>query len=187
MRSVVSRPSPTSAFARSNNAQPDASLLHRGEGVGDEVLLDIPMLDLRTEYANLKPDIDAAIARVIASGRFTLGPELLAFERAFAEYFGQEFAIGVGSGTSALHLSLRAAGIGPGDDVITAANTDVATTMAITQAGANVVLTGPYGADEPGIADPASLDAVPDGFSGTIMTDHIERIGPEVRRRWPTR
>lgn len=98
------------------------------------------MLDLRAEYANLKPDIDDAIARVIASGRFTLGPELLAFERAFAAYIGQEFAIGVGSGTAALHLSLLAAGIGPGDDVITAANTDVATTMAITQAGARVVL-----------------------------------------------
>lgn len=52
-------------------------------------------------------------------------------------------------------------------------------------AGANVVLMGPYGADEPGIADPGQLDAVPAGFSGLIMTDHVERIGPEVRRRWP--
>ena len=63
--------------------------------------MTVPMLDLRTEYAILKPEIDAAIARVIDSGRFTLGPELLAFERAFAGYIGQEFAIGVGSGTSA--------------------------------------------------------------------------------------
>jgi len=52
-------------------------------------------------------------------------------------------------------------------------------------AGASVVLMGPYGGDEPGISQPEQLDAVPPGFPGTIMTDHIERIGPEVRRRWP--
>lgn len=54
-------------------------------------------------------------------------------------------------------------------------------------AGAGVVLAGPYGEDEPGIAEPEQLDAVPAGFSGLILTDHIERIGPEARRRWPAR
>ena len=100
----------------------------------------VPMLDLRAEYHELKADIDAAIRRVVESGLFVLGAEVAAFEEEFARYVGQRQAVGVGSGTAALLLALIAAGVGPGDEVITAANTDVATTMAITHSGAAIVL-----------------------------------------------
>lgn len=100
----------------------------------------VPMLDLRLEYRELQPDIDAAIRRVVEGGEFVLGPEVAAFEAEFARYVGQAHAVGVASGTAALLLALIAAGIGPGHEVITAANTDVATTMAIAHSGATIVL-----------------------------------------------
>lgn len=94
------------------------------------------MLDLYREYLTLKPEIDSAIARVIESGSFVMGHELAAFEDEFAAYCGATHAVGVGSGTAALFLALRACGIGPGDEVITVPNTDIPTTMAVSQCGA---------------------------------------------------
>ena len=79
------------------------------------------------------------IAKVVASGKFTLGPAVAQFEREFAELIGTKYAIGVGSGTDALKLALRAAGVGYGDEVITAANTFVATVGAIAEIGARPV------------------------------------------------
>jgi len=75
----------------------------------------IPILDLTRQYKAIKPDIDAAVRRVLESGRFILGPEVEAFEKGVAEYLGVKHAIGVASGTDALLLSLKALGIGPGD------------------------------------------------------------------------
>jgi dTDP-4-amino-4,6-dideoxygalactose transaminase len=92
------------------------------------------------QYGAYKGDIDAAIARVLASGRYILGGETLAFEQEFAAYCGVEFALGVGSGTEAIHLALRACGVGPGDEVITVSHTAVATVAAIEMAGAVPVL-----------------------------------------------
>jgi len=102
--------------------------------------MNIPFLDLRAQYQSLRGEIDAAIQRVLESGRFILGEEIAAFEREFAEYCGAGYAIGVGSGTEALHLSLLACGVGAGDEVITSAHTSVATVAAIEMTGARPVL-----------------------------------------------
>ena len=99
----------------------------------------IPYADLRRQYRAIKPEIDEAVLRVLDSTQFILGEEVVAFEREFAAYCGTADAIGVNSGTSALHLALLAAGIGPGDEVITVPFTFVATAAAIVYAGATPV------------------------------------------------
>jgi dTDP-4-amino-4,6-dideoxygalactose transaminase len=99
----------------------------------------IPFLDLKAQYRRIKPEIDAAVARVIESAQFVLGPEVAAFEECFAAYCGTKYCIALNSGTSALHLALLAAGIGPGDEVITVSMTFVATTAAILYCGARPV------------------------------------------------
>lgn len=99
----------------------------------------IPFIDLQAQYQHLKAEIDAAVAQVLASGRFVLGPELEAFEAEFATYCQTRYAVGVNSGTSALHLALLAAGIGPGNEVITVPFTFVATVAAIRYTGARPV------------------------------------------------
>jgi dTDP-4-amino-4,6-dideoxygalactose transaminase len=100
----------------------------------------IPLVDLKAQYRSLKPEIDAAIGRVLDSSQFVLGPAVETFERTFAQYCGAAEAVAVNSGTSALHVALLAAGIGPGDEVITVPFTFVATVAAIEYAGAKPVL-----------------------------------------------
>ncbi len=100
----------------------------------------IPYADLQAQYQAIKPEIDEAVQRVLTSAQFVLGPEAEAFERAFASYCGAAEAIGVNSGTSALHLALLACGVGPGDEVVTVPFTFVATVSAIEYAGARPVL-----------------------------------------------
>lgn len=99
----------------------------------------IPFLDLRAQYSQIKPEVDAAVARAIGSAQFVLGPEVAAFEERFADYCRIAHCRAVNSGTSALHLALLAAGIGPGDEVITVSMTFVATTAAILYSGARPV------------------------------------------------
>jgi len=99
----------------------------------------IPFLDLTAEYHELKSEIDAAVARVLESGHFILGSEVAALEQEFAAYCGVPHAIAVNSGTSALHLALLAAGIGPGDEVLTTPFTFYATVAAIGYVGAKHV------------------------------------------------
>ena len=86
----------------------------------------IPFLDLKAQYASIKDEVDEAVLRVLASAQYVLGEEVEAFEREFAAYCDSKHAIAVNTGTSALHLSLLAAGIGPGDEVITVPMTFVA-------------------------------------------------------------
>lgn len=100
----------------------------------------IPQANPRAQYLAHREEIDAAIARVLEAGRYILGEECAAFEREFAEYIGVRYAIGVGSGTEALHLALAACKIGPGDEVIAPAHTAVATVAAIELTGATPVL-----------------------------------------------
>lgn len=88
------------------------------------------------DYLARKPEIDQAIQRVLSGGRYILGPEVAAFEQEFASFLGAGFAVGVGSGTEALHAALRVCGVGPGDTVITVSHTAVATVAAIELAGA---------------------------------------------------
>lgn len=99
----------------------------------------IPFLDLGAQYRELKSEIDAAIARVFSNSQFILGSETAAFEEEFAAYCDTAYAIGVNSGTSALHLGLLAAGVGPGDEVITVPFTFFATVATIGYTGATAV------------------------------------------------
>ena len=100
----------------------------------------IPMVNPAAEYRLLKDEIDAAVGRVLVSGRFILGPEGEAFEHEIAAYVGVPHAVGCNSGTDALHFPLVAAGIGPGDEVIAPAHTFFATIEAIVHTGATPVL-----------------------------------------------
>jgi dTDP-4-amino-4,6-dideoxygalactose transaminase len=98
--------------------------------------MGIPFVDLKAQYRTIKNEIDQAISEVLESTHFVGGEKLDAFERHFAEYAESKHAVGTCSGTSALHLALTALGIGRGDEVITAANTFIATAEAISHTGA---------------------------------------------------
>jgi dTDP-4-amino-4,6-dideoxygalactose transaminase len=102
--------------------------------------MPIAFLDLKAQYASIQNEINAAISGVFASGRFILGPQVEAFEREFAAFCGARHAVGVGSGTEAIHLALLACEIGAGDEVITVPNTAIATIAAIEQTGARAML-----------------------------------------------
>jgi dTDP-4-amino-4,6-dideoxygalactose transaminase len=100
----------------------------------------VPFVDLRAQYLAIRNDVQAAMTSVVEDAAFIGGKYVGAFEKEFAEFCGVKHAVGVSSGTSALHLALLALGIGPGDEVITAANTFIATTEAISHAGARFTL-----------------------------------------------
>lgn len=101
--------------------------------------MDIPLVDLKAQYESIKAEIDGAIAAVISEAAFIGGHHVKAFESAFAAFCGAKHCVGVGNGTDAIFLTLKAMGIGGGDEVITAANSFIATSEAITMAGARVV------------------------------------------------
>jgi dTDP-4-amino-4,6-dideoxygalactose transaminase len=121
----------------------------------------IPFLDLNAQYETIRGELDAAVLRVLGSNQFILGDEVAAFEREFAAYCGVRHAVGVNSGTSALHLALLAAGVGPGDEVITTPMTFVATVAAILYAGATPVLVD---------IDPLTGNMDPDRIEEAITT-----------------
>jgi dTDP-4-amino-4,6-dideoxygalactose transaminase len=141
--------------------------------------LPIPQTDPRAGYLEERAAIDAAITRVLASGQYILGREVEAFETEFAAWLGVGHAVGVGNGTDALELALRACGIGQGnktgDLVFTVSHTAVATVAAIERAGAIPVLVD----IEPGgfTMDPAALEAAlsdaPPGRPAAIMPVHL--------------
>jgi dTDP-4-amino-4,6-dideoxygalactose transaminase len=97
----------------------------------------IPFVDLQAQYQTIAPEIDAAIQGVLDRSDYILGDEVRLFEDEYAKYIGTAHALSVGSGLDALELALRAYGIGPGDEVITAANTFIATALAIIAVGGN--------------------------------------------------
>ena len=101
--------------------------------------MKVPFLDLRIQYESIKNEIDEAIAQVIDRCAFAGGPFVEKFEQEFAQFCGSEHAVGVGSGTEALWLSLLALGVGRGDEVITVPNTFIATAEAISLCGAEPV------------------------------------------------
>jgi len=104
-----------------------------------DTTLTVPFVDLKAQYDSIKPEIDAAMAAVIKDTAFIGGPFVKEFEESFAQYCGVSHAVGVANGTDALFVALRALGIGPGDEVITVANSFIATSEAIKMAGAQVV------------------------------------------------
>lgn len=114
------------------------------------------MVDLGFQNAAVEAEVRAGFDRVLATGSFILGPEVAAFEASFAAYTGVEHVLGVGNGTDALELALRAAGVGAGDEVVIPANTFVATAEAVVRAGADVVLVD---CDEDFLIDPELVAA----------------------------
>jgi len=102
--------------------------------------MKVPLVDLQAQYLTIKDEIDRAVAATINSGQFILGPEVKAFEEEMAAYLGVRYAVGVASGTDALHLALLSCEIGPGDEVITTPFTFIATVDTIMQCGAVPVL-----------------------------------------------
>jgi dTDP-4-amino-4,6-dideoxygalactose transaminase len=96
----------------------------------------VPFLDLTRQYKKIKEEILSATQRVYEKGRFILGEEVSTFEKEFSHYCGVRYGVGVGSGTDALYLALKAAGIGEGDEVVTVANSFIATALAISFTGA---------------------------------------------------
>jgi dTDP-4-amino-4,6-dideoxygalactose transaminase len=131
----------------------------------------IPFVDLQAQYRSIKSEIDEAVLRVLDSAQFVLGPAVAAFEKDFAAYCQTREAIGVNSGTSAIHLSLLAAGVGQGDEVITVPFTFVATAAAIEYAGAKPVFVDV----EPGYwtMDPKALEAALTPRTKAIMPVHL--------------
>jgi dTDP-4-amino-4,6-dideoxygalactose transaminase len=105
--------------------------------------VNIPFLDMKSPYLELRSELDEAYRRVMESGWYILGEEVEAFEAEFAAYCGVRHCIGVGNGLDALHLVLRAFGIGPGDEVIVPANTYIATWLAVSYAGATPIPVEP--------------------------------------------
>jgi dTDP-4-amino-4,6-dideoxygalactose transaminase len=99
----------------------------------------VPFVDLKTQYESIKPEIDHALAEVIADCAFIGGKYAARFEEAFAAYVGRQHCVGVANGTDALYAAMRGLGLGPGDEVITAANTFIATAEAISLTGATPV------------------------------------------------
>lgn len=103
----------------------------------------IPFLDLGAAYRELKPEIDAAVTRVLESGWYILGPEVEGFEAEWANYCGAGYSVGVANGLDALTLALRSLDIGPGDEVIVPSNTYIATWLAVSSVGAKPVPVEP--------------------------------------------
>lgn len=133
--------------------------------------MTIPFLDLGAATAELRSDIDAAIARVLSSGRYIGGEEVAAFEREFAAYVSAHHAVGVGNGLDALHLALRAVGVGPGDEVIVASNTFIATWLGVTMAGATPVPVEPDPRTHN--LDPARIEAAITPRTRAILPTHL--------------
>ena len=131
----------------------------------------IPSVDLRAQYHSIKAEIDDAVLRVLESTQFILGDEVAAFEREFATFCRAEHAVAVNSGTSGLHLALLAAGVGPGDEVITVPFTFVATVAAVQYAGARAVLVDID--SKTYTMDPALIDAAITPRTKAIMPVHL--------------
>lgn len=131
----------------------------------------IPFLDLKAPYLELKEQLDAAYRRVMESGWYILGEEGTAFEKEFAEYCDVAFCIGVGNGLDALHLILRSMDIGAGDEVIVPANTFIATWLAVSYAGARPVPVEPD--QKTYNIDPARIEAAITDKTKAIMPVHL--------------
>jgi dTDP-4-amino-4,6-dideoxygalactose transaminase len=130
----------------------------------------VSFVDLRAQTRELEPLLSAAMAGVLARGDFVLGHDVEEFEREFAAYCGTAYAVGVDSGFSALELALRAIGCGPGDEVITQANTFIATVSAILAVGASPILTD---CDPQGATDPAAVAAALSWRTRAIIPVHL--------------
>jgi dTDP-4-amino-4,6-dideoxygalactose transaminase len=131
----------------------------------------IPFVDLKAQYLSIKSEVDAAVLNVFETTAFVLGPAVVGFEKSFAAYCKTEHAIGTSTGTSALHLSLLAAGIGKGDEVITTPFTFVATVSAIDYSGAKPVFVDIT--PDTYTIDPAKIEAAITPRTKAILPVHL--------------
>jgi dTDP-4-amino-4,6-dideoxygalactose transaminase len=134
-------------------------------------MTQVPFLDLRAAYLELKSEIDEAVARVLNGGWYVLGPEVERFEESFAAYCDVSHAIGVADGLDALHLALRAMEIGPGDEVIVPSNTYIATWLAVSQCGATPVPVEPN--ETTYNLDPAAVEAAITPRTKALLPVHL--------------
>jgi dTDP-3-amino-3,4,6-trideoxy-alpha-D-glucose transaminase len=133
--------------------------------------MDVPFVDLEASYRELEQPIDAAVKRVLGSGRFVLGAEVEQFERRFADHVGAKHCVGVGNGLDALTLGLASLDIGPGDDVIVPAATAFPTWLAVSRVGATPV---PVGVNEATFTlDPGALEAAINDRTRAIVPVHL--------------
>ncbi len=130
--------------------------------------MEIPFVNLKAQYETIKTEVEEAIRKVIARTAFVGGPFAKEFEENFASFCGAKHSVGVGNGTDAIEIALKSLGIGPGDEVITAANSFIATSEAITQAGARVVFCD---------VEPKTFNIDPDLIEGKI-TEKTKAIAP---------
>jgi len=133
--------------------------------------MNVPYFDLKAQYAELRSEICAAIDRVCQNVSFILGEEVTRFEESFANYCETKHCVALNSGTNALHLALLSACIGPGDEVITTANTFIATAEAISYTGATPVFTD----IDPATAnlDPALIEHATTNRTRAIIPVHL--------------
>jgi dTDP-4-amino-4,6-dideoxygalactose transaminase len=140
--------------------------------------VNIPFLDLRAQHAGIEHEIEAAFLRVLRSGRYILGAEVAAFEEEFADYCGVKHCIGVGNGLDALHLVLRALGVGPGDEVIVPSNTYVATWLAVSHCGARPVPVEPE--ERSYNLDPARIESAITPRTRAIIPVHLYGVPADM-------
>ncbi len=133
--------------------------------------MNVPFLDLAAAYSELGPELDEAMLRSIRSGYYIGGPDIEAFEHDFAAFTGAEHCIGLSNGLDALHLALRAFGIGPGDEVIVPSNTYIATWLAVNQCGAIPVAVEPNPLTHN--IDPAKIEAAITARTKAIIPVHL--------------
>lgn len=136
-----------------------------------EQIKNIPLSDTKTQYQNLKYEIDAAIAEVLERSWFVLGQEVEKFEREFAKFLGAKYAVGVANGTDAISLALKACGVGPGNEVITTPHTAMFTVLAISQTGATPVFADIDPAT--GNIDPAQIETKISYRTRAIIPVHL--------------
>jgi dTDP-4-amino-4,6-dideoxygalactose transaminase len=131
----------------------------------------VPFVDLQAQYRSIREQVDAAVLAVLDGAQYVLGPEVAAFELLFAPYTQSRHAVGVNSGTSALHLALLAAGVGPGDEVITTPHTFIASVSAVDYCGATPVFVD---IDPVSFTlDPALVEAAVTERTKAILTVHL--------------
>lgn len=133
--------------------------------------MNVPLVDLQAQYASIRAEVAAAIQNVLDHGGYILGPEVAAFESAFAGFCQASHCVSVASGTDAIHLILRGLEIGPGDEVILPAFTFIATALGVTQAGATPVLVDVNRDDA--LIDPALIEAAITSRTRAIMPVHL--------------
>lgn len=133
--------------------------------------MGVPFVDLRAQYRSIQSEVQAAIGEVLEQSSFVLGPAVDRFERDFAGFLGTDHAVGVGNGTAAIHLTLLALGIGPGDEVIVPAHTFIATAEAVSHAGARPVFVDVQ--EGTGNLDPSLVDQAITSRTKAILVVHL--------------